>query len=251
MPDHARETSRLKSLLDRLHIVPSNEPLAPKIAAAVIDRPFVVSFFNQHAFNLAADNEGFYEDLRTSDMLLRDGVGLEICLKLLGRTPGPNANGTDLIPQILLATKHRRIAVFGTSEPWLSKAVEQIASMTGPVVAAADGFRDHAYYQEVVTRLRPDVVVLAMGMPRQERLAAVLAEEADWPLLIINGGAILDFMARRFARAPKVVRAVRMEWLFRLLQEPARLGQRYVVGGAAFGRRVMLLWMMHAAERRR
>jgi UDP-N-acetyl-D-mannosaminuronic acid transferase (WecB/TagA/CpsF family) len=51
---------------------------------------------------------------------------------------------------------------------------------------------------------------------------------------LICGGAILDFKARRFTRAPRFLRLIRAEWLYRLLLEPRRLFNRYVIGIPAF-----------------
>lgn len=57
----------------------------------------------------------------------------------------------------------------------------------------------------------------------------------------MNGGAILDFLADRFPRAPLWMRRARLEWLFRLVQEPGRLADRYLVGGLRFALRVRAL----------
>jgi UDP-N-acetyl-D-mannosaminuronic acid transferase (WecB/TagA/CpsF family) len=65
-------------------------------------------------------------------------------------------------------------------------------------------------------------------------LSALLARQLPGPLLIVNGGAILDFMAHRFKRAPRVLRRLGLEWLFRLLLEPARLWRRYLLGNLVF-----------------
>ena len=73
-----------------------------------------------------------------------------------------------------------------------------------------------------------------MGMPRQELIADAMVTEASYPILIINGGAILDFMAGRVKRAPLRLRQVGLEWLFRLYIEPRRLWRRYLVGNALF-----------------
>jgi len=210
----------------------------------------VVSFLNQHGLNLAAEDAVFRQDLLKSDILLRDGVGMEICLKLLGRAAGMNTNGTDFIPSLLAKLGGRRVAVFGTQDPWLSKAASRISELGVEIVAQSDGFNTDQHYVDLVAAARPHVVLLAMGMPRQERLATLLTTQADWPMLILNGGAILDFYAERFARAPRLVQALRLEWLFRLAQEPKRLANRYIVGGGTFVWRVAQLRASNNAGQR-
>jgi exopolysaccharide biosynthesis WecB/TagA/CpsF family protein len=73
-----------------------------------------------------------------------------------------------------------------------------------------------------------------MGMPKQERVAALLARHLDYPCLIICGGAILDFLGGKVTRAPKAFRRIGMEWLYRFMLEPKRLFKRYMVGNFVF-----------------
>jgi len=77
-------------------------------------------------------------------------------------------------------------------------------------------------------------ILLAMGMPRQEEVAVELKRALDHRVLIINGGAIVDFLAGRFARAPTLVQRLGFEWAFRLAQEPRRLFRRYLVTNSRF-----------------
>jgi len=69
----------------------------------------------------------------------------------------------------------------------------------------------------------------------------MIREHLDGPMLVVNGGAILDFLAGRFPRAPKWMRTLGLEWLFRLVREPGRLFQRYVIGNGVFLWRAMRL----------
>ena len=78
-----------------------------------------------------------------------------------------------------------------------------------------------------------------MGNPRQEDLAGVIATSMNDPMVIVNGGAIADILAKRFTRAPQWMRRARCEWLYRLCQEPQRLWRRYLLGGLSFPWSVM------------
>ena len=69
-----------------------------------------------------------------------------------------------------------------------------------------------------------------MGMPKQERVNQRLMEVLTTPAIIICGGAIVDFYAQRFSRAPSIFRRLGVEWLYRLCIEPRRLFRRYVLG---------------------
>ncbi|CCD00703.1 putative Glycosyl transferase, WecB/TagA/CpsF family (fragment) (plasmid) [Azospirillum baldaniorum] len=78
-------------------------------------------------------------------------------------------------------------------------------------------------------------------MPRQEEVAVQLKRALDHKVLIVNGGAIIDFLAGRFTRAPAAVQRIGLEWAFRLVQEPRRLFRRYCVGAFGFAHTVMLM----------
>ena len=96
-------------------------------------------------------------------------------------------------------------------------------------------------YLRLAARESPHLVVLAMGMPRQERLARALRAAAQGPCLIICGGAIADFLGGRYARAPRWLQRLGLEWCWRLAREPRRLFGRYVLGNPLFLARA--LWL--------
>jgi N-acetylglucosaminyldiphosphoundecaprenol N-acetyl-beta-D-mannosaminyltransferase len=232
----------MRHLLDRISVVPDRRAkLRVLLGLLRPDRPTVLSFLNQHAFNLAHADPRVRDTLLGSDYLLRDGVGIEVAMTLLRQPAGENLNGTDLLPELLRMAPGRTVAIFGTREPWLGAAASTLRSWGLVVVATHDGFDAQKHYLATVRRLQPDIVLLGMGMPKQETLAIAMRRELRHPCLIINGGAILDFLADRFIRAPRWVRALRAEWLFRLAQEPKRLFKRYLTGGALFGARILFL----------
>jgi exopolysaccharide biosynthesis WecB/TagA/CpsF family protein len=197
-------------------------------------KPLVVSFVNAHAFNMAWSDPAFAADLCGADMLLRDGVGVAVMMRALGREPGVNMNGTDLIPQIVARFAGKRVALCGSVEPYLGKAADYVRALGCEVVLTKDGFLAPQEYAKSVAAAKPDLVILAMGMPKQEAVAALLKETLHDPVVIVNGGAIVDFWAQRFPRAPLLWQRMQMEWLFRLLQEPQRLWRRYLLGGVVF-----------------
>ena len=231
--------SRLMDVLARMTPFSSTEEALQLVCGRRGNRPMVIGFVNQHALNLAIGDRDFYRHLLRCDLLLRDGRGAEMACQVLGREPGANLNGTDLIPALLEQHRGQRIALFGTAEPWLEGAVKALRKQGLDVVAALDGFQKETVYEDAVVAARPDIIVLAMGMPRQEAVAAHLAGAINSPVLIINGGAILDFIAGRTPRAPLWMRRMGLEWLYRLSREPRRLFSRYVHGIPVFAARVL------------
>jgi exopolysaccharide biosynthesis WecB/TagA/CpsF family protein len=199
-----------------------------------IDFPVVLSFINAHTMNIAREDHALLQDLLDSSLLLRDGVGMSILMRMIGKSPGINSNGTDLIPKIASEFRGRSVALLGTEDVYVSKAAEYAKSVGCDVVLVENGFQHPQLYVDKIRETRPDLVVLGMGTPKQERVAQMIAHRVEHPVVIVNGGAILDRWAGRFRRAPALVRRLRAEWLYRLAREPRRLWRRYLIGNWRF-----------------
>lgn len=215
-------------------IQPVRDDYARLLSEMFSDRRCIVSFANAHAVNLACKNREFFNALICADMLLRDGLGVMLLLKAMRMDAGLNMNGTDLIPKILAKSAQGPVALYGSSEEVASAAAAHVSRCYGMPVTSCDGFQSTDHYLERIRVERPRVLVLGMGMPRQEQLANAIAKSVDFPILIINGGAILDFVAGRFRRAPLLLRQLGLEWAFRLYLEPVRLWRRYLLGNIIF-----------------
>ncbi len=208
--------------------------------------PMRVAFCNAHTANLAWGDPALRQLLAVFTVL-PDGVGVDLGAKLLhGQTFAANLNGTDLVPAILAAeSRPLRIALFGARPDIARKAAEIIvqASPQHSVVACSDGFlgeQETALFLESLRQAPVDILLVAMGNPVQERWIAqnVTGEHAT---LAMGVGALFDFLAGEVPRAPFWLRKVRMEWMYRLAQEPGRLFGRYVLGNPLFMLRVLLV----------
>ncbi|MEQ7920568.1 WecB/TagA/CpsF family glycosyltransferase [Xanthomonas sp. WHRI 1810A] len=227
---------KASALIDQLHIL-EDEQLDLFLDQLINSKSQnILGFLNQHAYNLAAENPKVLESFSNIDYLLRDGIGIKFACQWNKTSPGANLNGTDFIPA-LIAKAHASDVdvdyfVFGTESPWLEEGTHKL--MGGRDCHTLHGFHHPDEYVEYArNNARPEaltIVVLAMGMPKQEHLAWRLRESAVGSILVVCGGAIIDFQAERFERAPPVMRRYNLEWLFRLAREPQRLFARYVLG---------------------
>lgn len=91
--------------------------------------------------------------------------------------------------------------------------------------------------------LAPDVVLVAMGSPKQEALALALRPYLPGAYFV-GVGASLAFLAGRVPRAPELAQRLGLEWTYRLATEPRRLARRYLVEGLPFAAALMA----HAAR---
>ncbi|MEW6629835.1 MAG: WecB/TagA/CpsF family glycosyltransferase [Pseudomonadota bacterium] len=230
------------------------------LARLVAERRFTkVSFLNAHNANIAYSDPVFAEAL-DDFLILPDGVGVDIAAKLLYGAPFPdNLNGTDFVPAFLQASKRPlTVALLGASRVNAEAASVKLSALAGQhnFVVVHDGYFSAAQEPEIVERiakLRPDVLLVAMGVPRQELWIArhIDARHCTLPIAV---GALLDFLSGTVPRAPLWMRRLRLEWLYRLWIEPGRLWRRYVVGNPVFLWRVLkqkLSRRPQAAEARR
>ena len=191
--------------------------------------PLTLSFLNAHGVNTASRNEIFYNFLMESDWLLRDGIGVKLALKLFNLGETENLNGTDLISVLVHFYKDRKLAIFGASDAALTACRLRLESEgVTHIVAMEHGFHEDQFYLRLCEDVKPEIILLCMGMPRQELLAVKLKDRKSAGLIICGGGWA-DFYSGIKIRAPEWVRKCSLEWLHRLVREPKRLGRRYTI----------------------
>ena len=226
---------KIERILKMINVKQAGE--LPEMVKDIFDSEFsiVISFLNFQAMNLSRTNHQFYLALTNSDYLFRDGVGVELFQKSLSIDPGYNLNGTDFIPLLLteaVETK-RPIVLWGTSECNLESAKAAIEDIGGIVEDTFDGFQAFDFYIARINSISSDaLVILGMGMPKQEVLSYSLKKTGS--RIIVNGGAFIDFTSGNIKRAPEFFLTYKLEWLYRLLNEPRRLFKRTIIGGLWF-----------------
>ncbi|HSN83438.1 MAG TPA: WecB/TagA/CpsF family glycosyltransferase [Polyangiales bacterium] len=177
-----------------------------------------------------------YQDASLS---LVDGQPL-LWLSRLMKDPLPEKiSGSDFVPLLMerAAREGWRVLFLGAAEGVGAKAADvlrekhptlQIVAVESPVF----GFdQDPAECERVLERVRAaraDLVVMALGCPKQELLMHRW-KPAIAPAVAIGSGATLDFIAGNIPRAPSWMSRYGFEWLFRLAREPRRLAHRYLV----------------------
>ena len=198
-----------------------------------------ISFVNAHNMLMTLRDEE-YRSILARNLVLPDGIGLNIASKVAHGTPFPaNLNGTDFVPALLTFMEQpRRIGLIGGQREVVERAAANFRRHAPwhELVVVSDGFFDKDDPSEVireVERLKLDILIIGMGTPLQEKWAHHHIR-TDHARLVMTVGALFDFVSGRVPRAPKIVRAMRMEWAYRLLQEPSRLWRRYVIGIPVF-----------------
>jgi exopolysaccharide biosynthesis WecB/TagA/CpsF family protein len=172
-----------------------------------------------------------------------DGMPLVVLARALGAKRPQRHTGADLLFEAVKWSESTgwKIAIAGGDSDATAQAVERLqllypnASVTGigfPYVSDVADSRS----REVVDKLNalgPDIVFLCLGSPKQEKWFLQWRSELQKGVYI-GAGAAVDFAAGHRSRAPKVLQVLGFEWVWRLAQEPRRLGHRYLIKGPRF-----------------
>jgi len=184
----------------------------------------------------AQRNAELHRILVDSDLVLCDGKPLVWASRWLGDPLPGRVAGSDLMPSLLQRAADRgwRIFLLGGGPGVASEAARRIAAAHPSLPEVSHYAPPHLPLHEmnnaeIIERVRsakPDVMLVCFGCPKQEIWISRHRDALEVPVMIGAGGTI-DFLAGRMARAPLWMRRSGTEWLFRLLQEPRRLGMRY------------------------
>ncbi|WDS36308.1 WecB/TagA/CpsF family glycosyltransferase [Pseudoxanthomonas sp.] len=186
--------------------------------------------------NFVVECRGLREPLQDPSVtIVNDGIGLDLAAMMIHRQRFfENLNGTDLIPSLCRhSSRPLRFFLLG-GKPGIGDAAAATLrdSLGQEVVGVCDGYgqmrAEAGRLVETINAARPDVLLVALGNPIQERWLLEHSDQLEAPLAF-GVGALLDFLSGNARRAPGWVQRIHMEWAFRLMLEPRRLLKRYSV----------------------
>lgn len=204
---------------------------AVKRAAELLeaDKKSLVVTPNPEIVYLARKDASLRRILETADLVLPDGVGIVWGAKLLGRPLREKVAGVDFAKALLpvLAEKGKRLFLLGAAPGVAEKAAENLQKkVPGLIIAGTmDGyFADSRDAVRAVNGAEADVVFVCLGAPKQERFIHQHKEVMCARLYAGLGGS-LDVFSGAVRRAPDIWIKLGLEWLYRLFQEPRRIGR--------------------------
>ncbi len=205
-------------------------------------------FINAHCFNIAQNNKAYRNCLERADLVLNDGIGIELAARFNGTRLLENMNGTDLIPKIIemAYSQNKKFYLLGGQPGVIEKTkAELLRKHPGiQIVGTHSGFFNATENEGLVAEINhslADLLIVGMGVPRQEIWIMENLEQFHQLKLAIGGGAIVDFIAGKVKRAPRWIQKIKMEWFYRFVNEPKRLFKRYFVGNFAFFMHILRL----------
>jgi N-acetylglucosaminyldiphosphoundecaprenol N-acetyl-beta-D-mannosaminyltransferase len=225
------------------------EPGFHQVATANVD--FVVN---------AIYDQGMQEMLCSCDLIVPDGMPIVWASRLIGSRLKERVSGVDLVPRLaeLAARRDYGIFLLGASETNSRKASEAlkqrfpklriVGRYSPPVSPLAE--MDHEKILSRIERAQPDILLVAMGHPKQEQWLAMHRHRLRVSLCM-GVGASLDFLAGAVSRAPLWMQTAGLEWLYRAAQEPRRLSQRYLSDAYGLARHLPAQVAANAIQPRR
>jgi N-acetylglucosaminyldiphosphoundecaprenol N-acetyl-beta-D-mannosaminyltransferase len=196
---------------------------------------------------------------RAASLVVADGMPLVWASCLLGDPLPERVAGCDLVEDLLSRTassgRSRPLSVYllGAPPGVARRAGEQIMMRRNDVVVVGAygppmGFeKDPGELVRIVDRINavsPDLLIVGLGAPKQEIWAATYARSIRAKVIVCAGAAI-DYMAGAKKRAPRWMQNTGLEWAFRLVSEPRRLGPRYALDVIRFIPLLLKEWVRH------
>lgn len=176
----------------------------------------------------AKNNPDFMKILNSSNINIPDGIGVVIGSKILGNSLKERVAGYDLVQNLFyhLNRTDKKIYFLGSTEEVVTEAKNKMEQKYSDIkiVGARDGFFDSEKEQEIIeeiNQLKPDLVLVGLGCPKQENWIMKNKDKLDAKVFIGVGGSF-DVMSGKVKRAPKIFIKLNLEWFYRLITQPTR-----------------------------
>lgn len=163
-----------------------------------------------------------------ADLVLPDGAGVVLAARYLGYHMPERVAGCDLVSEILKIASSRNLKVyFLGAAPEVAQKASEVSIEKNPglkIAGVRDGFFSETDVQEIINNINAsgaDILLVALGVPKQEKFLTQYRNQLT-PNLLIGVGGTFDVMAGNVKRAPVFMQKNNLEWLYRFLMQPSR-----------------------------
>jgi N-acetylglucosaminyldiphosphoundecaprenol N-acetyl-beta-D-mannosaminyltransferase len=167
--------------------------------------------------------------INTADISFPDGIGIVIASKILKTPLSGRTAGYDLLMKMLQLAQKDKLSVF------LLGGVQGVAQEAANIISrrypniqicgAEHGYFDESDEEQLlddINKKAPDILIVGMGAPKQELFMTKYRSVLKCGIAIGVGGS-LDVISGRVRRAPVFMQKAGLEWLYRLITQPARI----------------------------
>jgi N-acetylglucosaminyldiphosphoundecaprenol N-acetyl-beta-D-mannosaminyltransferase len=222
-------------------------------AAEAIDKrqtKIIFACANPHSIVVAQSDAAFKQALNQATLTVADGVGVTMMAKFAKIEIGPRITGSDYFFSIMNMLASRgggRVFFFGSSQKVLDLISARLAqdypsiTLCGAISPPFGDWSDlqNSQFIQQVNSAKPDVLWVGMTAPKQEKWTQKNAPALQVPVMG-SIGAVFDFFAGTYPRAPQWMIACGLEWFYRFIKEPKRMWRRAFVSNPRFV--LLVIW---------
>lgn len=220
--------NRIAVLNVMIDVVTMKEAVAAVKQFILQKKPHLVVTPNAEIVMMANKDKQLAHIINHADLVVPDGAGVVWAARYQGDNMPERVAGYDLVQNLLIeaVSEKYRIYMLGGA-PGVAEKAKKAAEERYPgvqIIGTRNGFFTKQDEPEIVDAIKicqPDILLVALGVPRQEKWLYEYKEELKVPVAIGVGGTF-DVMAGVAQRAPLWMQRANLEWLFRLLSEPKR-----------------------------
>jgi N-acetylglucosaminyldiphosphoundecaprenol N-acetyl-beta-D-mannosaminyltransferase len=180
---------------------------------------------------MARDDQELQQIASSAELVTPDSAGILWACSRFGSPLPQRVSGVEIVDQLCRLSPERgyKLYFFGSAPGVAVDAADKFrAKYPGcHIVGVRDGFFGPADEPAIVEEIRtagPDILCVALGIPKQEKWIARHRDELGVPVLIGVGGTF-DVHSGRVKRAPVWMRKLNLEWLYRVLKNPRKIGK--------------------------
>ncbi|CAH1193120.1 N-acetylglucosaminyldiphosphoundecaprenol N-acetyl-beta-D-mannosaminyltransferase [Paenibacillus plantiphilus] len=181
------------------------------------------------------ENPDFHRVMCGADLVVPDGTGVVWAASHIGEPVTERVAGFDMMHKLLEVGQSRRWRVFllGSSQEVIERTANKLQEQFPGIIIAGyrNGFfgpDDDASIIQQIRESSPDLLFVARGVDTQEPWIAQHKEQLSVPVMMGVGGSF-DIIAGVLKRAPRIFQKLRLEWLYRLLQQPSRFRRMFIL----------------------
>jgi N-acetylglucosaminyldiphosphoundecaprenol N-acetyl-beta-D-mannosaminyltransferase len=220
-----------------INVLSLSDAVSSIVSAAQRGDNFSVCTLNLDHIVQLEQRSDFRAAYRRARFVTADGFPIVVLSRLMG-APIKRTTGADLVEPICREAQRKGLPIFmlGSNERTLSTTAKrlgerfrglQIAGYYAPARNFDPYSSEADFAVDSIRASGAKLCFVALGAPRQEVFAARCLDELDGTGMLCIGAA-LDFIAGTQTRAPSITQKIGLEWAWRMLREPRRLGPRYV-----------------------
>ena len=191
----------------------------------------IVATVNAEMLLRATQDADFKKILNAAELVIPDGAGAVWAARHLGYEMPERVAGFDLVQELMkiAPSKGYKFFLFGAS-PGIADKAKIKAQELYPnikIVGTRNGYFTADDESEIISQIKnakPDILLAALGSPKQEKWLDAHKSELNVPVSIGVGGTF-DVMAGIVKRAPKWMQRAKLEWLYRAMLQPSRAGR--------------------------